>query len=155
MIRKNTFLEEWSWFNFNNLGMAIGIALKVYTSAPKLLKTKGQNALGANSYVCRSYKGKTGSESLFVHHTILNKVKVKIYVYSSFWNVQPEDYHVWCFKNSHPSCINSIYPDNLFHNLQILVKSFTLLYPNSKKNFQKAGKMALQIMQFNTHVATK
>ena len=96
-------MEGWSWFNFNNLGMAIGIVLRVYTSAPKVLKTKSQNILGANSYVYRSYRGKTGSESLFVHHTIeslfvhhiiLNKVKVKIYAYSSFWSVQPEDYHV-------------------------------------------------------------
>lgn len=42
-----------------------------------------------------------------------------------------------------------------FHNLQILVKSFSLLAANSTKKKRKADKMARQTMQFNTHVATK
>ena len=32
LTRKNTFFEEWSWFKFNNLGLALGMALKDYTS---------------------------------------------------------------------------------------------------------------------------
>ena len=32
LTRKNTFFEERSWFKFNNLGLALGMALKDYTS---------------------------------------------------------------------------------------------------------------------------
>ena len=38
------------------------MALKYYTkmAETKTLKTKSQNVLGANSYLCSSYRGKTG-----------------------------------------------------------------------------------------------
>ena len=48
----------WSWFKFNNLGLALGTNLKFYTSG-KRVKNKSQKVLGANSYVCRSYTGKS------------------------------------------------------------------------------------------------
>ena len=61
MTRKTTFFEGWSWFKFNNLGLALGTNLKFYTSVAKGLKLKVRKFLGgANSYVCRSYRGKTG-----------------------------------------------------------------------------------------------
>ena len=37
---KNNFFEEWSWFKFNNLGVALGMVLKFYTSVAKGLKLK-------------------------------------------------------------------------------------------------------------------
>ena len=37
---KNRFFEGWSWFKFNNFGLALGIALKFYTSVEKELKLK-------------------------------------------------------------------------------------------------------------------
>ena len=40
MTRKTAFFEGWSWFKFNNLGLAQGIALKFYTSVAKGLKLK-------------------------------------------------------------------------------------------------------------------
>ena len=40
LTRKTTFFEGWSWFKFNNLGLALGIALKFYTSVKKGLKLK-------------------------------------------------------------------------------------------------------------------
>ena len=40
MTRKTTFFEGLSWFNFNNLGMALGTNLKFYTSIVKWLKLK-------------------------------------------------------------------------------------------------------------------
>ena len=49
-----------SWFNFNNLELALGMALKFYTSVGKGLKLKVRTLLGIDSYVGRSYKGKTG-----------------------------------------------------------------------------------------------
>ena len=39
MTRKTTFYEGWSWFKFNNLGLALGMALRFYTSG-KWVKTK-------------------------------------------------------------------------------------------------------------------
>ena len=37
---KTTFIEVWSWFRFNNLGLAIGIGLKFYNSVAKGLELK-------------------------------------------------------------------------------------------------------------------
>ena len=48
---------------FNNLGLAPDMALKFYTKGAKRVKTKTQKAFGANSYVCRSYRGKTSRET--------------------------------------------------------------------------------------------
>ena len=36
----NHFFEEWSWFKFNNLGLALGTNVKFYTSVTKGLKLK-------------------------------------------------------------------------------------------------------------------
>ena len=38
--RKTVFIEGWSWFKFNNLGLALGTNLKFYTSLSKGLKLK-------------------------------------------------------------------------------------------------------------------
>ena len=38
--QKNRFLEWWSWFKFNNLGLALGTNFKLYTSVAKGLKLK-------------------------------------------------------------------------------------------------------------------
>ena len=40
MTRKNTFFEGWSWFKFNNLGLAVPTDLKLYTSLSKELKLR-------------------------------------------------------------------------------------------------------------------
>ena len=36
--QKNHFFERWSWFKFNNLGLALGTNLKFYTNVTKGLK---------------------------------------------------------------------------------------------------------------------
>ena len=41
--QKNTFFEGWSWFKFNNLGLALGIALEFYTGLATLF-LKNRNA---------------------------------------------------------------------------------------------------------------
>ena len=46
--QKNHFFEEWSWFKFNNLGLALGMAFKFYSIVVKGLKLKLES-LGANS----------------------------------------------------------------------------------------------------------
>ena len=40
MTRKTTFVEGWSWFKFNNLGLALDKSLKFYTTVEKGLKLK-------------------------------------------------------------------------------------------------------------------
>ena len=40
LTRKINFFEGWSWFKFNNLGLALGTNLKLYTSLSKRLKLK-------------------------------------------------------------------------------------------------------------------
>ena len=40
MIRKKRFFGGWSWFKFNNLGLAQGTNLKFYISVAKELKLK-------------------------------------------------------------------------------------------------------------------
>ena len=40
LTRRNTVFKGWSWFKFNNLGLARGMALKVYTSVVKGFKLK-------------------------------------------------------------------------------------------------------------------
>ena len=40
LTRKIAFFEGWSWFKFNNLGLALGTNLKFYASVAKGLKLK-------------------------------------------------------------------------------------------------------------------
>ena len=40
MTKKSVFFEGWSWFKFNNLGLARGTNLEFYTSVAKRLKLK-------------------------------------------------------------------------------------------------------------------
>ena len=37
---QKTDFEGWSWFNVNNLGLALGMTLKFYSSVTKRLKSK-------------------------------------------------------------------------------------------------------------------
>ena len=48
LIKKTGFFEGWSWFKFNNLGLAPGTNSKFYTSAAKGLKLKVRKFLGLN-----------------------------------------------------------------------------------------------------------
>ena len=43
-VQKADF-EGWSWFNVNNFGLALGMALKFYSSVAKKIKTKSQKVL--------------------------------------------------------------------------------------------------------------
>ena len=46
LARKTNFFEGYPWFKFNNLGLALGMALKTYTSVEKRIKSKSQKVLG-------------------------------------------------------------------------------------------------------------
>ena len=58
MTRKTTFFEGWSWFKFNNLGLALGTNLKFYISVAKGLKLKVRNFWGLIS----TFVGVTGEK---------------------------------------------------------------------------------------------
>ena len=49
LTRKTAFFEGWSWFRFNNLGLALGRKLKFYTSVAKGLKLKVRKFWGLSS----------------------------------------------------------------------------------------------------------
>ena len=51
--------------------------LEILHQCGKRFKTKSQKVLGANSYVCRIYRGKTGRGD-FLPCPILNRVKIKV-----------------------------------------------------------------------------
>ena len=63
--RKSAFFEGWSWFKFNNFGLALGTNLK--TSKAEKLKLKVRKFLA-------SYTGKAGKWDLFAATPILNRV---------------------------------------------------------------------------------
>ena len=46
LTRKTTFFKRWSCFKFNNLGLALGMALIFYTCVAKGLKLKVRKFLG-------------------------------------------------------------------------------------------------------------
>ena len=48
LTRKIAFLEEWSWFKFNDLGLALGTNLKFCTSVAAGLKLKARKFWGPN-----------------------------------------------------------------------------------------------------------
>ena len=48
LTRKTSFFEWWSWFKYNNLGLALGKTLKVYSSVVKWLKLKVKKFWGLN-----------------------------------------------------------------------------------------------------------
>ena len=48
LTRKTAFFDGWSWFKFNNLGLALGTNLKFCTSVAKRLKLKVRKLWGPN-----------------------------------------------------------------------------------------------------------
>ena len=80
--RKNPIFGGCSLFTFNNLGIALAIGLKFYTS--KMVKTKSKKVVGDNSYACRSYSIKTG-RAVFLLSPILIWVTVTMTRETLFW----------------------------------------------------------------------
>ena len=77
MTRKTAFLEGWSWFKFNNLGLALCMNLKFYTSLSKGLKLKVKKFLG----LILTFVEVTGENLVggaFLPPPILNRVKIII-----------------------------------------------------------------------------
>ena len=73
MTRKTAFFEGWSWFKFNNLGLALGTNLKFYTSLSKGLKLKVRKFWGLISTFGEVTGEKLVGEAFLAPH-ILNRV---------------------------------------------------------------------------------
>ena len=73
MTRKTYFFEGWPWFKFNNLRLALGMALKFYTSVAKELKLKVKKFWG----LIRTFVEVTWKKLVGGFPPILNRVKVK------------------------------------------------------------------------------
>ena len=74
MTRKTAFFEGWSWFKFNNLGLALGTNLKFYTSLSKGLKLKVKKFWGLILTFVEVIGGKLVG-GLSTPPPILNRVK--------------------------------------------------------------------------------
>ena len=76
MTRKTTFYESWSWFKFNNLGLALGTNFKFYNSVAKGLKIKVKKVWGLiPTFVEVTGEKLVGGGGLFGPPPILNRAK--------------------------------------------------------------------------------
>ena len=84
MTRKTAFFEGWSWFKFNNLGLALGTNLKFCISVAKVLKLKVRKFWGPNPTFVE-VTGEKLVDGAFLPPPFLNRVKYKVtsYVVSS------------------------------------------------------------------------
>ena len=74
MARKTGLFEGWSWFKFNNLGLALDMAFSFYTSVAKGLELKVSRFCGKIPGFAEVTEEKLVG-ALFVPAPILNKVK--------------------------------------------------------------------------------
>ena len=68
--QKIKFFEECFWFKVNNMVLEQGLTLNFYTSVTEGLKLKARKIWGANSNVCRSYRGP------FCHPSTMNRFNI-------------------------------------------------------------------------------
>ena len=83
MTRKTTLSEGLSWFKFHKLGLALGMALKTYTSVPKVLKLKVRKFLG----LIPKFVEVTGEKLVgrFLPPLILNRVKAVVVILKTIY----------------------------------------------------------------------
>ena len=74
-LTRKTFIVGCSWFKFSNFGQAL--SLEILHHCRKKVETLKQKFWGVNSYLCRSYWGKTVRRKAFCPPLprILNSVK--------------------------------------------------------------------------------
>ena len=81
--RKTIFFEGWSWFRFNNQGLALDTGLKFYTSVVKGLKLKVRKFQG----LIPTFVEVTGEKlvreggAIFAPSSILNRVKACVHYF--------------------------------------------------------------------------
>ena len=84
MTRKTAFFEGWSWFKFNNLGLALGTNLKFYTSLSKGLKLKVRKFWG----LILTFVEVTGEKLVGVGVVFLPPILIRVNIISSTVSVQ-------------------------------------------------------------------
>ena len=72
IITTTSFFAGWSWFKFNNLGLALVITFKFYTSVAKGLKLKVRNFLGLIPTFVEVIGEKVVGGSFLCWHRIFN-----------------------------------------------------------------------------------
>ena len=86
MTRKIAFFEGWSWFKFNNLGLALGTNLTFCTSVVKGLKLKVRRFWGLNhtsvevtgeKLVGGAFLEGTPSKELYIFYDCMNVISFR------------------------------------------------------------------------------
>ena len=77
LTRESAFFEGWSWFKFNNLGLALGMNLTFYTSVAKGLRLKVRRFLGLVPMFVEITEEKLVQRA-FLPPTILNSIKANL-----------------------------------------------------------------------------
>ena len=101
MTRKTTFFER-SSFKFNNLGRALGIALKFYTSVAKELKLKLTKFCGLITRFVDNTGEKLVGGPFCTPYPILNSLKHEIFNMKSLLNV---NLYTWSAFISNAICL--------------------------------------------------
>ena len=79
LTRESAFFEGWSWFKFNNLGLALGMNLKFHTSVAKGLKLKVKKFYGlVPTFVEVAGEKMVGKVPFCSPPPILNRVNVSL-----------------------------------------------------------------------------
>ena len=82
LTRKSAFFDGWSWFKFNNLGLALGTNLKFYTNLSNVSKLKVRKFWGLIfTFVEVTGEKLAGGACL---PTILNRVKNELLALAYF-----------------------------------------------------------------------
>ena len=77
--QKSHFFEGWSWFKFNNLGLALGMILQFYTNVAKGWKVKVRKFWAINpKFVEVTGEKLVGGEDFLAPSPILNRVKADL-----------------------------------------------------------------------------
>ena len=74
LTRKSNFFKGWSWFKFNNLEVALGMALEFYTSVAKALKPEVRKFWG----LITIFVEVTGEKLRFLQTTFMTMSKNKL-----------------------------------------------------------------------------
>ena len=76
LTRKTAFFEGWSWFKFNNFGLALGTNLKFFISVATGLKLKVRRFWGLNPTFVQVTDEKLVGGAFSLPAPILNRVNV-------------------------------------------------------------------------------
>ena len=83
MTRKTAFLEGWSWFKFNNLGLSLGANLKFCTSVTKRLKLKVRKFWGPNP----TFVDVTGEKLVGGPSCPPSRIRLTRYFWDTVWRI--------------------------------------------------------------------